>query len=171
MSFRLACEAPDIIAAVAPVDFDCVAGGFGCANCDPGRPITEIQFRGTDDQMVDYGTETSGARANFAKWGEINQCTGSPEPQPEESSCQRYPSCADGVETILCTVQGGTHCGNYSSFGIADLAWGGSSAGIHSRSAVFHGVEPQVAQRAEDLESADDSADSQSMTAAEQSYR
>jgi hypothetical protein len=30
---------------------------------------------------------------------------------------------ADGVMTILCTVQGGTHCGSYSRFGIAELGW------------------------------------------------
>ena len=123
MSFRLACEAADVIAAVAPVDFDCVAGGFGC-QCDPGRPVTEIQFRGTNDSAVPYGeTEDSGARANFATWGEINMCTGEPEPLPENSSCQRFPMCADGVETILCTVQNGNHCGSYMSFGIASLAW------------------------------------------------
>lgn len=31
--------------------------------------------------------------------------------------------CADGVETILCTVEGGMHCANYMSFDIANLAW------------------------------------------------
>jgi polyhydroxybutyrate depolymerase len=123
MSFRLACEAADVIAAVAPVDFDCVAGGFGC-QCEPVRPITEIQFRGTDDALVDYGaTEDEGARANFTRWGEINQCSGTPEPLPENASCQRHPMCADGVESILCTVQGGSHCGSYMDFGIASLAW------------------------------------------------
>ena len=53
-----------------------------------------------------------------------NQCTGSPAPLPQSSSCQEYPTCADDVQTILCTVQGGSHCGSYSSFGIAQLAWG-----------------------------------------------
>jgi polyhydroxybutyrate depolymerase len=118
MSFRLACEAADVIAAVAPVDFDC-AVGYSCADCSPSRPITEIQFRGTNDSAVPY----DGAQPNFERWGEINGCSGSPEPLPQNSSCQRYPTCADGVETILCTVQNGSHCGSYSSFGIAELAW------------------------------------------------
>lgn len=126
MSFRVACEAADVVAAVAPVDFDCVAGGsgFGQCQCDPGRPITEMQFRATDDQAVDYGTETSGARANFANWGDINMCTGDPAPLAQNSACQAYPMCADGVQTILCTVEGGTHCRNYMTFDIANLAWG-----------------------------------------------
>lgn len=118
MSYRLACEASDLIAAVAPVDFDCVVGG-GCGDCNPGRPVTEIQFRGTDDSLVPY----SGAEPNFETWGEINECSGSPEPLVENSSCQRHTMCAEGVESILCTVQGGSHCGSYSSFGIAPLAW------------------------------------------------
>jgi predicted esterase len=53
-SFRLACEAADIIAAIAPVDFDCVAGSGRCSPCDLERPVTVIQFRGTNDQMVPY---------------------------------------------------------------------------------------------------------------------
>jgi polyhydroxybutyrate depolymerase len=118
MSFRLACEAADVIAAVAPVDFDCVVGGR-CADCEPSRPITEIQFRGTNDTAVNY----SGAQPNFETWGGINQCTGTPEPMAENDSCERFPMCADGVETILCSVQNGSHCGSYMSFEIAELAW------------------------------------------------
>ena len=123
MSFRLACEAADVIAAVAPVDFDCVAGSR-CMDCEPARPITVVQFRGTNDSAVNYGTETSGARANFANWGEINMCTGQPGALPENSSCQAHSMCAGGVETILCSVQNGSHCGSYMSFDIAELAWG-----------------------------------------------
>ena len=81
MSYRLACEAADVIAAVAPVDFDCVVGGR-CGSCTPARPITEIQFRGTNDSAVPY----SGAEPNFTTWGEINMCSGSPEALPENSS-------------------------------------------------------------------------------------
>jgi len=31
--------------------------------------------------------------------------------------------CGGDVDTALCTVQNGTHCGNYSSFGIVNIAW------------------------------------------------
>ena len=79
-----------------------------------------IQFRGTEDSLVPY----SGAQPNFEDWGAINGCAGSPEALPQNSSCERYPDCEEGVETILCTVQNGSHCGSYSSFGIAELAWG-----------------------------------------------
>jgi polyhydroxybutyrate depolymerase len=118
MSYILACQASDVIAAVAPVDFDCVVGN-GCSQCEPTRPITEIQFRGTDDQAVPY----SGAEPNFENWGEINACTGDAAPLSSNSSCQAYPMCGSGEETILCTVQDGSHCGSYRSFMIPQVAW------------------------------------------------
>jgi polyhydroxybutyrate depolymerase len=123
MSYRLACEAADVIAAVAPVDFDCVVGG-GCGNCSPSRPITTVQFRGTSDDLVPFGTATSGARANFATWGEINACTGDAAVlQQSADGCEAFPTCGGGAETILCTVQDGEHCGSYGSFDIARVAW------------------------------------------------
>jgi polyhydroxybutyrate depolymerase len=118
MSYMLACNAADIIASVAPVDFDCVVGGQ-CSQCNPGRPITEIQFRATMDQAVNY----SGAMPNFTKWGQINMCTGAATPLSTNAACQTYPTCGAGAETILCTVQNGTHCANYSSFMIPQVAW------------------------------------------------
>jgi polyhydroxybutyrate depolymerase len=125
MSYKLACEAADVIAAVAPVDFDCVDGA-GCSNCNPGRPITVVQFRGTNDQLVAYegSGAFAGARANLATWGEINECTGAPSELAQNDSCESFPTCGDGAQTVLCTVQGGTHCGSYGSFSIAEVAWG-----------------------------------------------
>jgi len=63
-----------------------------------------------------------GAPKNFATWREPNTCSDQPQPLPQHSACQAYDMCKDGAETILCTVQNGTHCGNYRSFGIIDIA-------------------------------------------------
>jgi polyhydroxybutyrate depolymerase len=125
MSYRLACEAADVIAAVAPVDFDCVLGQ-GCGDCAPARPITVVQFRGTADQLVDYEGAGAfvGAQANLATWGEINECTASAAALQQNASCEGFATCGDGAQSILCTVQGGTHCGSYGSFMIAEVAWG-----------------------------------------------
>jgi hypothetical protein len=108
MSYRLACEAADVIAAVAPVDFDCVLGQ-GCGDCAPARPITVVQFRGTADQLVDYEGAGAfvGAQANLATWGEINECTDSAAALQQNDSCEGFASCGDGAQSILCTVQGG----------------------------------------------------------------
>jgi polyhydroxybutyrate depolymerase len=125
MSYRLACEAADVIAAVAPVDFDCVLGQ-GCGDCAPSRPITVVQFRGTADQLVDYEGQGAfvGAQANLATWGEINECTDSAAALEQNDSCEGFAACGDSAQTILCTVEGGTHCGSYGSFMIAEVAWG-----------------------------------------------
>ncbi|HKO52289.1 MAG TPA: PHB depolymerase family esterase [Polyangiaceae bacterium] len=125
MSYKLACEAADVIAGVAPVDFDCVAGS-ACAMCKPSRPITEVQFRGTSDQLVDYAGAGAfmGAKKNYALWGGLNGCTGTSGALSGNSACESYPMCGGGTETVLCTVQSGTHCGSYSSFMIPQVAWG-----------------------------------------------
>lgn len=60
---------------------------------------------------------------NFAEWGEINKCTGTPAPLPGQASCNAYPTCADAADTILCVIRDGAHCGSYDSFGIVNLAW------------------------------------------------
>jgi len=135
MTYRLACEAADVIAAVAPVDFDCVTGPTNspsCADCNPSRPIAECQFRATGDMYVPYdGGPTSvaaglifpGAQANFADWAKRNGCTGSAHAETSHPACDTYASCGGGTETTLCTVDGGQHCGNYETFGIPSVAW------------------------------------------------
>lgn len=125
MSYKLACEAADVIAAVAPVDFDCVDGS-ACNMCKPSRPITEVQFRGTSDSLVDYDGSGAfmGAKQNFALWGKLNMCSGSAGALPDNAACEGYPACGGGTQTVLCTVQNGMHCGNYSSFMIPQVAWG-----------------------------------------------
>jgi len=133
MAFKVACDAADVIAAVAPVDFDCVTGAAAnpsCGSCKPARPISEIQFRGTSDTAVPYGggsgprgTMFPGAEENFSEWGAINTCTGDPQPVAYHDGCEAYPMCGGGVQTVLCTVKNGTHCGNYQSFGIVNIAW------------------------------------------------
>ena len=82
------------------------------------------QRAGVDFLPVELpGHETRFAEPNFETWGEINTCTGTAAPLSSNSSCQAYPMCASGEETILCTVQDGSHCGSYRSFMIPQVAW------------------------------------------------
>jgi polyhydroxybutyrate depolymerase len=135
MVYRLGCDAADIVAALAPVDFDCITGPTNspsCGNCSPERPISVSQFRAMTDTEVPYdGGPTSvvpglvfpGAKANFADWGTRNSCSGTPQTESQYPLCDSYPSCAAGVETTLCTIPLGAHCANYIPYGIADVAW------------------------------------------------
>jgi len=135
MAYKIACDAADVIAAVAPVDFDCVTGAGSnpsCGDCTPSRPISECQFRGTNDMDVPYdggptpvvaGLVFPGAQTNFATWAGIDDCAGSPATDGIQPACQTYSTCGGGADVTLCTVPDGTHCGSYASFPIVDTAW------------------------------------------------
>lgn len=111
----LACHAADVFAAVAPAAFDLLAENVD--DCNPGRPITVISFRGTAPSRVPYAGGASslvpgmpvtflGAQTTFERWAEIDGCTGSPSPE-DSHGCSSYSGCPAEVEVILCTKQGG----------------------------------------------------------------
>lgn len=126
MSHYLACHAADVFAAVAPAAFDLLKENVD--GCKPARPISVISFRGTQDGIVSYGGGLSsvvqgmpitflGAKGTFAKWAELNGCTGSASAE-DSKGCSSYSSCKDGVDVMLCTKQGGGH-----EAGDASVAW------------------------------------------------
>jgi len=126
MSHYLACHAADVFAAVAPAAFDLAKENEG--DCKPPRPISVVSFRGTSDSVVPYAGGASsvvqgmpitflGAKATFAKWAEINQCSGSASAE-DSNGCASYSGCKSGVDVMLCTKQGGGH-----EAGNAKVAW------------------------------------------------
>ena len=134
MAMDMACNAADIIAAIAPAAFDLMIPSDGWP-CQPSRPITEITFRSTGDPVVPYaGGATNppnglpititflGAVGTFQQWAQLDQCTGSPADNSSlgsaDGTCQTYSSCAQGVSATLCTKQGGGH-----DTGDPDVAW------------------------------------------------
>jgi polyhydroxybutyrate depolymerase len=146
MTYKVACDAADIIAAAAPVDFRCVYGGStsspSCEGCKPSRPISITHFDNTGDtSLVPYaggmtsfpadcppGASCTGmgfpsAQANFTTWQAIDSCTGAATAMTGHSTCQTNSSCGGGAQVSMCVQQGGSHCGNYSSLGIVDIAW------------------------------------------------
>jgi len=115
MAHYLACHAADVFAAVAPAAFDLLAENVD--ECVPSRPISVISFRGTADARVPYEGGASslvpgmpltflGAEATFAKWAEIDGCSG-PASAADANGCSAYSGCDRGVEVILCTQEGG----------------------------------------------------------------
>jgi polyhydroxybutyrate depolymerase len=107
MSYRLACEAPDIFAAVAPVD-----GADAFAACKPKRAVPILAFNGTSDLLVRWeGTWTEDlapARQTVADWRERNRCSGQPATlyRHGDALCEA-PQCA--ADTISCVIDGGGH--------------------------------------------------------------
>jgi len=111
----LGCQAADLFAAVAPSAFDLLAETVN--DCKPSRPISVVSFRGTADTHVPYAGGASslvpgmpitflGAQATFDKWAQIDRCTSTRSPE-DTNGCSSYSGCADGVDVILCTKQGG----------------------------------------------------------------
>lgn len=146
MSFKIACDAADIIAAAAPVDFECVYGGTtsntSCTGCQPSRPISITQFTNTGDTaLVPYnggmttfaadcppgqsctGMEFPSAQSNFSTWQQIDACTGSTTTLSGYSACTTNATCGDSAQVSLCVQQGGSHCGNYGTLNIVAIAW------------------------------------------------
>jgi polyhydroxybutyrate depolymerase len=111
LSHRLACEAADIITAIAPV-----AGVLGIpqAQCAPSRPVPVLQIHGTDDALVPYGGGLLGRSApeTVAAWASRNGCSEETREtfRQGSGSCSTYQACDDGAEVSLCTIEGGGHC-------------------------------------------------------------
>lgn len=126
MSHRLACEAADLFAAVAPVSYPLDFSPF--SGCQPSRPIAVMHSHGVFDTVVPYnGSLTAPATPDsFAYWAEVNGCTGDPVETYEQdgSTCETYESCDAGVEVRLCTIDGGhVLYSNLDSVPVAGLAW------------------------------------------------
>ena len=114
MSNHVACMMSDVFAAVAPAAMD--LNKTNSAKCTKARPISVINFRGTNDQVCRYGGGDSGfndglnflgAEGTFKFWAEADGCTGSPS--KNKDGCDEYSNCKDGVKVVLCTKQGGQH--------------------------------------------------------------
>ena len=126
MAHRIACDAADVFAAVAPVSYPIAY--LPLSKCTPSRPIAVMHFHGTQDTVVPYeGTfGVASAQASFAQWATIDGCSGgSVETFSQGSSrCDTHETCQGGVEVSLCTITG-PHVlyGNADSVPIASLAW------------------------------------------------
>lgn len=114
MSYRLACEAADIFAAVAPV-----AGALN-VSCKPSRAVAVLAIHGTADEHVGYdggtGTKTRHGRVDRSVssaidfWRNANGCT-KEAPTTASSIVRRegWTGCSGGADVSLVTVIGGGH--------------------------------------------------------------
>lgn len=118
MSFLLACQLSDKIAAVASVTGSMTPETFN--NCNPNHPTPVLQIHGTDDSVVPYegAIWTKSVEDVVAYWVDYNNC--SPTPQSTElpntntndgSTVEHfvYPSGDAGATTEHYKVTGGDH--------------------------------------------------------------
>ena len=146
MSYRLASERSDRVAAVAAV--------AGTMTTDPiraTRPVPVLHVHGTDDRMVAYdgrlwrdpgGARLRGVEDTVRAWARFNGCATTPEtatlPRAKEDRLEvetvRWGGGRDGSEVILYRVVGGGHTwpgsagnaampGNAADLDAAALIW------------------------------------------------
>lgn len=121
MSYRLACEAADVFAAVASVSG---VLGIPAETCKPSRPVPIMHVHGTADTTVPFkgGAAVFGLGAlvnvdfrsvdetvsTFRKrWtcGEASKLVS----EKGDTRCEEWTGCQDGARVELCTVTGGGH--------------------------------------------------------------
>lgn len=102
MAYRLACEASDLFAAVAPVGAD-----LRVPHCVPSQPIALIAFNGTADTSVPF----RGAVTSVATLRQAMQCsaTATTVERLGLDRCDHFSGCMGGVEVTHCTDTGGAH--------------------------------------------------------------
>ena len=113
MSYRLACEAPDLVRAIAPV-----AGTDNTVACKPSRPVPVIHFHAKDDSHVLFGggsgpdaltkTDFTSVPATIAKWVSLNKAA----PQARTVLSVPGASCtihAGPAPVELCVTDSGGH--------------------------------------------------------------
>ena len=112
MSHRLACEASDLVAAVAPVDG---LLGIPLATCDPPRQVPIMHFYGTADPLVDYAL----AITTNDHWVTTYNCA---DAMPEitymqgMAQCETWDECDGGAAVTFCSITGMGHCWPGQSF-------------------------------------------------------
>lgn len=107
MAYRLACEASDLFAAVAPVD-----GVEEVARCTPRRPVPVLAFNGTSDLLVRWDSGWFGlgsAQDTVAKLRKRNRCSMQVTTayQRGDAVCEAATGCA--ADTVICRIVGGGH--------------------------------------------------------------
>ncbi len=121
MSYRLAAELSDRIAAVAPV-----AGPMGTKDCRPGRAVSVMHFHGDADEFAPFkggrgrgpsGTDFYSVQYSIDAWVAANGCrptrqtTRLPDRADDGTTVKeiRDASGRDGAEVVLVVIEGGGH--------------------------------------------------------------
>jgi polyhydroxybutyrate depolymerase len=120
ITYRLASELSDRIAAIAPV-----GGPMGTNTCNPRRPVPVIHFHGTDDENAPFkggkgkgvsGTDFYSVEHSINAWVKANGC------HEEPVVTKQQPEVNDGTEIIRKTYGGGK---NDSEVVLIEIVGGG----------------------------------------------
>ncbi len=73
MAHRMACDAADVVAAVAPVSG---VGWKDPSHCRPGAPMAVLEIMGTEDGNWEGSSASPGSAEDLANWAAIEGCSG-----------------------------------------------------------------------------------------------
>jgi polyhydroxybutyrate depolymerase len=127
MSYRLACQLSDRIAAIAPVAANVWDGLV--ENCAPLHPVPVLIMNGTEDPLVkwdggeikflgDTRGEVRSADETVTFWRNLDECPEEPETREEPDRdpddhtrvhVETYAPCADGSQVVLYEIDDGGH--------------------------------------------------------------
>lgn len=118
LAYRLACEMPDEIAAIAPV---AATMEISYDQCKVARRVPLLHIHGTADRNVPLAggkDKYSARKANYRAvktvleyWRKESACSERQETsyRKGDASCMSYVGCDDDAEVTLCLVEGGGH--------------------------------------------------------------
>ncbi|MGI4802582.1 MAG: alpha/beta hydrolase family esterase [Janthinobacterium lividum] len=119
MTHRMACDASDVVTAIAPVAWPI---NEPAANCVPTHAMPVIEVHGTDDQTIKYPGNTippssfsdppvtTSAAAGAEVWREINDCdTALPVEKPLTFNGITYKGPESGYPDVISKIRG-SHC-------------------------------------------------------------
>lgn len=133
MAQRMACEAADLVRAVASVSFP-----LNTQQCTPAKPIGVTEIAATGDGTIAYAGNSSsvpllpndtlgvplgvqGAKDSLAEWKAIDGCSGDAVRTQllADVAAEEYRNCNAGVRVGLVTITGGKHVlyNNYVGLG------------------------------------------------------
>ncbi len=119
MAYRLACDMPDVFAAIAPV-----AGTDNTLSCSPKNAVSVLHIHAKNDDHVlfnggagpamrdpDAVTDFTSVSDTIAKWVKINACNPTPRRVLEKSGayCDAYTTCKGGAQVEVCVTATGGH--------------------------------------------------------------
>ena len=115
LSYRLACELSDRIAAIAPV-----AATIGVSGCKPKRPVSVIHFHGLQDHNAMFNggkgpksisqTDMKSVPETIEMWVKLNGCPPTPTEETRgEATRLAYGPGRDGSEVVLWKLADGGH--------------------------------------------------------------
>lgn len=119
MAYRLACDAPDLFAAIAPV-----AGTDNTRHCTPSRAVSVLHIHAKDDNHVQFNGGAGSGSLNkaavtdyvsvpdtIAKWVKLDGCSAAPRRVLDKDGayCEVYSACKGQSEVQLCVTETGGH--------------------------------------------------------------